>query len=307
MLIMGPSPMITRRRVLTILAGAAALPVLGARAISASTQWRGIALGAEARIILDHPDADALVASAIGEIRRLEGVFSLFQDDSQISRLNREGVLYKPAFEMIELLSICSAINSRTSGAFDPTVQSLWALYAQMYSSGKQPDPEQIVSALERTGWDKVQFSSEQVSFDRTGVQMTLNGIAQGYIADKIAGFFRREGVNNVLINTGEISALGSAPDGNGWQVSLKGNQGATFGLSDAAIATSAPLGTTLDTDGSVGHIIDPRSGLVASEWSQVSVIEKSAAVADGLSTAFCLMKKTDIDSAKGSAEFILI
>jgi len=299
--------MITRRRVLTILAGAATLPVIGAGASRASTQWNGIALGAEAQVVLDHPDADRLISSAGKEIRRLEGIFSLYINDSQISRLNRDGVLDNPAFEMIELLSICSAINARTAGAFDPTVQSLWALYAQTYSAGTPPDPEQIVSALEHTGWDKVQFSGERVSFDRTGVQMTLNGIAQGYIADKIAGFFRREGVNNVLINTGEIATIGTAPDGNGWQVSLKGNQGAAFALSDAAIATSAPLGTTLDTDESIGHIIDPRSGLVASEWSQVSVIEKSAAVADGLSTAFCLMKTTDIESAKGSAQVILL
>ncbi|MGR3660650.1 MAG: FAD:protein FMN transferase [Paracoccaceae bacterium] len=299
--------MTTRRRFLTILAGAAALPVIGAGASSASTQWRGIALGAEARIILDHPDADRLISSAVNEIHRLEGIFSLYKNDSQISRVNRDGILYNPAFEMIELLSICTALHSRTSGAFDPTVQSLWALYAQMYSGGKQPEPEQIVSTLELTGWDKVQFSSEKISFDRNGVQITLNGIAQGYIADKIAGFFRREGVHNVLINTGEIAALGSAPDGNGWEVRVKGDQSPALFLNDAAIATSAPLGTTLDTNGSVGHIIDPRSGLVASEWSQVSVIEKSAAVADGLSTAFCLMKRADINASKGSAQVIFL
>ena len=298
--------MTTRRRVLTILAGAAALPVIGAQASSRPTQWRGIALGAEARIILDHPDAKVLISSAVKEIQRLEGIFSLYQTNSQISRLNRDGVLQQPAFEMIELLSICSAIYSRTSGAFDPTVQSLWALYAEAYSRGAEPNPELIASTLALTGWDHIRYSSQQVGFDRRGVQITLNGIAQGYIADKIAGIFRREGVHNVLINTGEIAAIGNAPGGGRWQVNLKGYQGAALALSDAAIATSAPLGTTLDTNGAVGHIIDPRSGLVASEWSQVSVVDNSAAVADGLSTAFCLMNKADINSSRGSAQVIL-
>ena len=40
--------------------------------------WRGIALGAEARIILDHPNAEQLIAGAVAEIERLEGMFSLY-------------------------------------------------------------------------------------------------------------------------------------------------------------------------------------------------------------------------------------
>lgn len=298
--------MTTRRRVLTILAGAAALPVIGAQASNSPTQWRGIALGAEARIILDHPDADALISSAVQEIQRLESIFSLYQTDSQISYLNRDGVLQQPAFEMIELLSICSAINSRTSGAFDPTIQSLWALYANAYSSGENPDPELIASTLAVTGWDHIRYSSEQVSFDRTGVQITLNGIAQGYIADKIAELFRRAGVENVLVNTGEIAALGVAPDGDSWQVGLSGNQDKKLALSNKAVATSAPLGTTFDSSGSVGHILDPRTGYFGGKWSQVSVVDESAAVADGLSTGFCLLDRTEIISAQGASDVIL-
>ena len=53
--------MTTRRRFLGILAGAATLPVIGTRASANVSQWRGIALGAEAHIILDHPDADRLI------------------------------------------------------------------------------------------------------------------------------------------------------------------------------------------------------------------------------------------------------
>ncbi len=298
--------MTTRRRFITILAGAAVLPVTGAHASTSPARWRGVALGAEAQIILDHPNANALISTAVQEIRRLENIFSLYKSNSQISQLNRQGVLHQPAFEMIELLSICSTLNSRTSGAFDPTVQSLWALYAQAYSSGAKPDRDQISQTLELTGWHHMRYSSERVGFDRAGVQITLNGIAQGYIADRVADLFRRQGVQDVLVNTGEIAAMGMAPDGADWQVTIKGDPGNAIALSNASVATSSPLGTTLDKNGAVGHILDPRSGLVASEWSQVSVIDKSAAVADGLSTAYCLMKKADINSSRGSARVIL-
>ena len=297
--------MTTRRRFLTILAGATILPAIGARASTVS-QWRGIALGAEARIVLDHPDADRLIASAVDEIHRLENIFSLYRQDSQLSCLNRDGTLTEPAFEMIELLSVCSRLNARTNGTFDPTVQSLWSLYASEIAAGSTPTSEQISQAMDSTGWSHVTFSANEVSFDRAGIALTLNGIAQGYIADKVTDLFRSNSVKNILVNTGEISALGHAPNGDQWSVKLGNADGSEVTLRDAAIATSAPLGTTFDAAGKLGHILDPRTGISGGVWSQVSVVSKSAAEADGLSTAFCLMSEAEISAAKAEAEVYL-
>ena len=293
--------MTTRRRVLTILAGAAVLPVLGARASTSVAEWNGIALGARARVILDHPDADRLIASAVDEIHRLEGVFSLYQKDSELSRLNRDGALPNPSFEMIELLSICSNLNARTNGAFDPTVQTLWSIYAKAGSKGVKPSSSSITQALQSTGWSHVVYTGSAVSFARANMALTLNGIAQGYIADRVTKLFRDNGVSNVMVNTGEISALGMAPDGGSWNVKLGNASGSSIPLDNMSVATSAPLGTTFDTTGTVGHILDPRTGYPANVWSQVSVVSKSAAIADGLSTAFTLMTEGEISDAKGN------
>ncbi len=295
--------MTSRRRFIWIMAGAAALQVVGHGAVARPASWQGIALGANAKIILDHPDADALIARAVEEIQRLERIFSLYDSESQLSRLNRDGALSSPAFEMIELLSSCSAINSRTSGAFDPTIQSLWALYAQAYSQGSHPDAGQISQTLSITGWHHVQFSPARVSVAKKGVMLSMNGIAQGYIADKIASMFRAAGVENVLVNTGEIVAVGSAPEGGGWPVGLAGKPDMhRIPLKNASIATSAPLGTTFDEPEQVSHILDPRTGFPATKWQSVSVVADSAALADGLSTAFCLMSEVEIEAAKGDA-----
>ncbi len=298
--------MVTRRRVLTILAGVAALPVVGAKAATTAQNWRGLALGADARIILDHPDAQQLIGEAVTQIRRLESIFSLYQDDSQLSVLNREGVLYEPALEMVELLSISAALNERTSGAFDPSVQALWALHANSYTKGSAPSPDQIESVLALTGWHHVNFSPEKVILEAKGVMLTLNGIAQGFIADKIADYFRASGVQNVLVNTGEIAALGFAPDGGPWQIGFNDAKRAKIPLSNGAMATSAPLGTVFDRGAKAGHILDPRTGYPGGKWSEVTVVSSSAAQADGLSTGFSLMSRAQIERAKGSAQVIL-
>ncbi len=295
--------MITRRRLICILAGAASLPLSMKFARAQTRQWRGVALGANAQIILDHPNARELIADAVKEIERLENIFSLYRPGSQLSNLNRDGMLREPAFELVELLSICSTINSRTKGAFDPTIQPLWSLYAERLSAGKMPDRNEVDEARALTGFDNVSFSANLIGFGQAGMALTLNGVAQGYIADRVSQLLRNNGVSNVLVNTGEIAGIGTAPNGQPWPVKLKGDNSTTIGLSNAAIATSAPLGTVFDPAGSIGHIIDPRTGQPGGTGKSVSVMAPSAATADGLSTAFCLMNKDQIRATIASEQ----
>ncbi len=302
--------MINRRRALTILAGVAALPALGVKAQANTARWSGVALGAKVQIVLDHPNAKQLIAKAVDEIHRLEAIFSLYKPNSQLSHLNRDGVLIAPALDMVELFSICTQLHARTKGAFDPTVQTLWALYAQQISAGTTPTAQQITQALAITGWQHVTYAADKISFNRPDVKITLNGIAQGFIADKITNLFRRQGIKSALINTGEISAIGNGPNGRAWPVKLGHKDGQSLPLSNMSIATSSPLGTTFDTGKStgksIGHIIDPRDGHPKNLWSQISVITQSAAQADGLSTAFCLMSKPEISAVKEHEQVFL-
>ncbi len=298
--------MTTRRRFLSILAGGAILPALGTSARAAVSSWKGVVLGANAQIILDHPQADRLIATAVAEINRLENIFSLHRSDSQLSRLNSAGKLADPAFEMIELLSLSARINRRTNGAFDPSIQPLWELYAEQVSAGKNPTQAQITDRLTRTGWQHIRFGTDEIRFARAGMALTLNGIAQGFIADKVTALLRRNGVENVMVNTGEIMGAGHAPDGQDWQIHLGSRTAHSITLNNRAVATSAPLGTSFDQNGKLGHILDPRTGHPGAKHAQVSVVARTAAEADGLSTAFCLMTQAEIDSAKGDTTVYL-
>ena len=307
--------MIKRRRVLSIIAGAGlsvgALSLFGVSALGKpqtwqGVAWQGVALGANAQIILDHENANELIKLALNEIARLEKIFSLYDKNSEISQLNKNGFLKNPSADFLQLLSICSQINQRTNGAFDPTIQPLWALYAKSYASGNAPSKTEITNIQNIVGWENIKYLANEVSFKKHGGAITLNGIAQGYIADKIGELFRKNGVSNVLINTGEISALGKSLQNENWQVKIK-NTDKKVELNNMAIATSATLGTVFDKNGKVGHIIDPISGVPNSKQKQISVISHSAAIADGLSTGFLLMKKKDITMAKGDEEIIFV
>ena len=295
--------MISRRRMISILAGGAALPLLGSAAFGEVKSWQGVALGANAKIILNHPDADALIELALKEVSRLENIFSLYKSGSEISQLNALGTLTAPSIEFVELLNLSDQINRVTNGVFDPTVQPLWALYAEETSAGRSPTAAQISNVRESTGWQHLSFSLDEIRFKKNVMALTLNGIAQGFIADKVAALLRKNGVKNVLVNTGEINALGYAPDGQAWGVGIA-NKPEKIALSNQAIATSAPSGT-LFGNGNVGHILNPLTGGAEARWDQLSVIDKSAAKADGLSTAFCLMTKEQILNVDGAHQIL--
>lgn len=277
--------MLTRRRLIAISAAMALWPA-GARATPRI--WTGQALGARASIRLDHPEARAIAARALAEIDRLEDILSLYRPDSALSRLNRNGKLDAPPFELLECLSIAGAVHAASGGRFDPTVQPLWALWAEAAAQGSRPAEAQVAQVLQATGWAGVRYDARSIAL-RPGMALTLNGIGQGYVADRVAALLEAEGLSNILIDTGEFRALGGRPTGGDWPVGLEG--GGNVPLRQRALATSAPLGTCFDAKGRDGHILNPQTGMpVPAVWRQITISAPSAALADALSTAACLL-----------------
>lgn len=279
--------LLTRRRLIAISAVLATAPAL-AHANAATRFWTGQALGARASIRIDHPDAEAVIARVMAEIDRLEDVLSLYRPSSALSRLNRDGRLDAPPFELLECLSLAGTVYRASDGRFDPTVQPLWALWAEAAASGSRPRPAAVDHARGNVGWEKVELQSAAVTL-RPGMALTLNGIGQGYVADRVAVLLEAEGLTDILIDTGELRALGGRPGGGEWPVRLETGQ--RLALRQRALATSAPLGTTFDQGGRDGHILDPATGMpTPANWRSISASAPSAAIADALATAACLM-----------------
>lgn len=301
----------TRRRFIGISAAACGLALLPlgrfARAEAEAVRWRGRALGAEAELVLHHPDraqAQRLVKRAAAEIARLERIFSLYQPDSALSRLNRFGALATPPPELVTLLETSHAAWTLTGGAFDPTVQPLWLLHARHFATpGAEPaGPASgaIAAALEHVGFDRVAYGFDRVVYARPGMAMTLNGIAQGFITDRVVEMLRQGGVTSALADAGEVRALGMRGDGSPWRAGIErpGDgtaPGTVLDLTDRALSTSSAAGFRFAGAGSPSHLLDPRSGASASLHGSVSVLAPDAAMADALSTAFSFMEPARI------------
>jgi thiamine biosynthesis lipoprotein len=301
--------MYTRRRAITIFAALAGLPLVpGARAATAPVTWTGQALGAPARLVLNHVDGFAarrLVERVMAEVSRLEGIFSLYRDDSALSQLNNSGVLVAPPSELVSLLDSCEHFRTLSSGAFDPTVQPLWALYRDHFSA-LSPDPagppaSKIAKALKLVGFEAVKFDRDRVVLPR-GAALTLNGVAQGFITDRVVDLLRDAGVTSSLVDMGEDRAIGSRADGSPWRIGLAEHEDSdrpdeVLDIVNRAVATSSADGFLFDDAGRFGHILDPRDGGAPTIYKRVSVIADEAATADALSTTFTLMDRNQIVS----------
>lgn len=268
-----------RRRFLAISAAALVLP-----RPSQAAGWTGTGFGAALSVTLHgaDPTRAARTFARIGrEIERIEGHFSLYRDSTLI-RLNRDGHLAWPSPDLLDILSVAASVHRATEGVFDPTVQPLW----QAIAGGADR-----AAARALIGFARVTAAPAEIRLGR-GQALTLNGIAQGWAADRIAALLRAEGFGAALIDMGEIAALGDAPQ----EVPIADPAGrtlATATLVDRALATSSPAGTLVNGE---SHILGPQGQKPL--WQAVSVSAPSAALADALSTAFCLMDRGAIDAA---------
>lgn len=297
--------LISRRRFISVSAvalGASLVPDTFSHAATPAVRWRGVAMGAEARLILVHPDrarARAVLVQIEAEIRRLEKVFSLFDPASALSRLNARGRLDAPPFDLVRCLDDAQAIGRQTDGAFDVTVQPLWGLYARHFAARPErpdgPSQKALDAARRLIDYTAIRNTSTRISFARPGMAVTLNGIAQGYMTDRVAELLKEAGFEDVLINLGEVRGLGSNADGAPWRVGIKaidetGSVAKRLPLTNAAIATSGGYGTRFSLDGRHHHLFDPKTGESAHQWRSLSVITADATRADALSTAFYTM-----------------
>ncbi len=294
---------LTRRRALTVLAAAAGLPLAGVSRTAARApelEWRGEALGGPARIVIRHPDrhrVQRIVEHCVGEIDRLEAVFSLYRPHSELTQLNAEGRLAAPSHDLRLVMAEARRFGALSGSAFDVTVQPLWQLYSRHFArhpaDREGPAQRRVARAAGLADYRNIDCDNGRIALSRRGMAVTLNGIAQGYITDRIADLLRDAGMTGVLVDLGEIRAL-DAPGDAPWRIGIEDPRDrsrmiGTLPLQGAALATSGGYGMPFDPDGRFHHLFDPATGRSAGQCLSASAVAPYAMTADALATALAV------------------
>ena len=237
--------------------------------------------------------ADALDAVE-AETYRLDALLAAQKDDSEIAAVNDGAEVVSE--ETAALLRRALDIAAETGGAYDPTVYPLMRAWGFTDGNYRVPADAELDALLQTTGWTEVSVDGTTASLPE-GFALDLGGIGKGYAAGRCKEILKAHGVTSALLSLGgNVSALGSKPDGTAWTVAIEDPDGGdylgTVQIADQCVVTSGGYQRYFEQDGvRYWHILDPETGKPArSGMKSVTIVSADDTLADALSTALFVM-----------------
>lgn len=234
-------------------------------------------------------------------LKAIDNGLSTYQPDSYISKWNKNESIDTIDIYFKEMYLLSKEIHNMTGGYFDPTVQPL----SQYYGFEKKEEvlPQAVDSILNFVGFNKLTLEENKIGRNHPKVQLNYNAIAQGYTVDVIVDYLYKHKIRNFIFELGgEVFCSGLKPENKKWIIGVdkpKEERDGTFqnelSLSDLAVTTSGNYRKwkkNPENGEKYTHTINPHTGESSpSDLLSVTVIDKSCAKADALSTALLSMK----------------
>lgn len=249
------------------------------------------------------PDVIPIGTSALDQIDQLESQLTVYRDTSEVSRMNRLAAYHPTVLEegLFGLIDLAKKLSEETSGAFDISAGQLIRIWGFLRGPRRVPGLIEMETCLEKVGSDKIMLDPQlrSVYYKIPGLEINLGSIGKGYALDVVGGLLQKQQIKHFLIQGGYSSILanGCPQGGNqGWQITIRHPTmtDRTLGLvrlKNQGLATTANTFQSFEWQGKrLGHVLDPRSGWPASGMASSTVVARSGAVADALSTAFFVM-----------------
>lgn len=256
----------------------------------------GRAFGGAWTIVFDPAsETEALKRKVEHILNRIDRSMSPYIASSEISQFNAMNAheTFYCSQEFGHVAQVALDIARLTNGAFDPTVGP------QVNALGFGP----IIGAR-NTDWRSIVSGETHLRKTHRTATLDLCGIAKGYALDLVRACLLENGVRSAFIEIGgEVTTIGRHPEGRQWRVAI---QSPEYG-SVQAIAVITPKSSCLATSGirtngvngpvTTSHIISKSGGQAQdAKILSVSVLAKSATLADALATALCAMKATQAE-----------
>lgn len=238
-------------------------------------------------------------------LERVENLASTYRKHSELTIFNASQSTDWTAVsaELCNVIERALQISQLTDGAFDITVGPLVNLWGFGPEGDIQQPPaeEEIATALSRVGYERLQTdcSAPALRKDNSDLYVDLSGWAKGYAVDELATLLDAASVTDYLIEVGgELRMLGHNAEGLRWAVAIEKPLASSrepqtiLRVTDTGVASSGDYRNYFEFEGTrYSHTIDARTGRpVSHALAAVTVIERSAAFADGMATALLVL-----------------
>ena len=258
-----------------------------------------------------------LIDSVFVYIESLQDKLNDFDSNSLLWQINHsQDTSLAMDADIFELLTLSQRLYKLSDGKFDPSIKpvvDLWGFGSSStdYSDTLKavvPDSLTLKETLKRVGFSKLIFDEHTLN-KPSDMQLTFGAIAKGYILDKAAQKMQDLGITsgNIDCRSSMIFFGSKIPQLVYIQHPMLSRDDfiASFKILNSSVGTSGNYQQYFEQDGiRYHHIIDPHTGYPTSQIYSTTVITPSAALADGLSTAFFLMPpQKAIEAAKNMSE----
>ncbi len=244
------------------------------------------------------------VLAALDLIERVEDQLTIYRDDSEVIEINQQAANgpVEVDGELFALLQRCQQLNRDTAGTFDITSGPLSRVWGFLQREGRLPESSEIEAALALVGAENIVLDAESqtVCYREPGVEINFNSIGKGYALDRAAALLDEADHTDYLWHGGGSSVLARGENRGSrkacWTIGLRHplqpeRRLAEFHLRNRALATAGGATQFFEHEGrQFSHILDPRTGWPATEVLTATVLAPTAALADGLATAFFVL-----------------
>ena len=263
----------------------------------------------------------AAVQAAREAVNRLDGLLSRTDPDSQLSRLNAhagDGTAVEVDPDVAELLSFAQTVSQLLPGDFDVTIAPVMDAWGFTTEERHVPSAEALADALALVDSTQLEVDADNSTARllQAGMEVDLGAVAKGFAAREAEAAIRAAGgTQGTLDLGGNVTVIGTRPDGSPWRVAVKDPQNTDsylciLELEDVTLSTSGGYERYFEEDGvRYHHIIDPETGYPAdSGLLSVTVVTSNHVLADALSTAlFVAGPEAALDFWRGRDDFELV
>lgn len=208
---------------------------------------------------------------------------------------------------MIDMLLYAKEMYHLTDGKMNiamGSVLSVWHEYREIGMRSPQlaelPPMDALTEAAAHTDIDAlvIDEAARTVTLIDDKMSLDVGAIAKGYAVEMVARMLEEKGIRGYVLNVGgNVRTIGTKADGEKWLVGIENpfDEGELYieylSLAGESLVTSGSYQRYYVVDGvSYHHIIDGETLMPAEGFCSVSVICRSSAMGDALSTAlFCM------------------
>jgi len=223
----------------------------------------------------------------------LDNRLSTYKNDSEISRLNRNGQLDVSTVTR-KVLERSLEMSELSHGAFDVTIGSVThGVYRFGYENEQLPSKLQLQKAQQSVGVNRIHLEESRVRISE-GTIIDLGGIGKGYTVDLAMETLQNKGISKAIVAaSGDIGCLGECtieirdpfhPNGSIARVVSK--------LPRFAISTSGNYERYIKNK-THNHLIDPKTGKSQQHYASITLIDtQDNTRIDALATAVSVMEE---------------